>query len=329
MVRLRFSLASLVMMVSAGMFGVAATPARALDYPTRPVHVICPYPPGGSADIVARLVAQAITEATGQSAVVENRSGGGGNIGAEIVAKAAPDGYTLLASPPGPLATNVSLYDKLPYDSRTDFAPISIVAQSPSVLLARTSAPYHTFAELIAYAKAHPGKVNYASQGAGTTSHLTAALMGEVAHIQMVHVPYKGSAPADTDLIGGHVDILWDNIGSTMQYIRAKQMLTLAVGSAKRDPELPNVPTMIELGYPDFVSVAWFAAAAPAHTPPAIIDKVYKAIAAYMKKPDVVKRLGGIGVDPVASTPQEMAKFVQQETDRWAKVIKTEHIHIE
>jgi tripartite-type tricarboxylate transporter receptor subunit TctC len=309
--------------------GIVAAPAWALDYPTRPVHVICPYPPGGTADIVARLVAQAITEATGQSAIVEDRAGGGGNIGAELVAKAAPDGYTLLASPPGPLATNISLYKNLAYDSRTAFAPVTIVAQSASVLVARTNAPYHSVAELVAYAKANPRKVNYASQGAGTTSHLTAALMGEVAHIQMVHVPYKGSAPADADLIGGHVDILWDNIGSTMQYIRAKQMQTLAVGSRTRAPELPNVPTMIELGYPDFVSVAWFAAAAPAHTPPEVIDKLYKAIAQYVKKPDVVKKLQGIGVDPVADTPQEMAKFVQEETDRWAKVIKTEDIHIE
>ena len=309
--------------------GVVAAPAWAIDYPTRPVHVICPYPPGGTADIVARLVAQAITESTGQSAVVEDRAGGGGNIGAELVAKAAPDGYTLLASPPGPFATNVSLYKNLPYDSRTAFAPITIVAQSASVLVARPNAPYHSVADLVAYAKAHPKRVNYASQGAGTTSHLTAALMGEVAHIQMVHVPYKGSAPADADLIGGHVDILWDNIGSTMQYIRAKQMLTFAVGSRTRSPELPNVPTMIELGYPDFVSVAWFAAAAPAHTPPEIIDKLYKAVAQYVNKPDVVKKLQGIGVDPVADTPQEMAKFVQEETDRWAKVIKTEDIHIE
>jgi tripartite-type tricarboxylate transporter receptor subunit TctC len=324
MSRFRFALAGLVLAL-----GIVAAPAWALDYPTRPVHVICPYPPGGTADIVARLVAQAITEATGQSAIVEDRAGGGGNIGAELVAKAAPDGYTLLASPPGPLATNISLYKNLAYDSRTAFAPVTIVAQSASVLVARTNAPYHSVAELVAYAKANPRKVNYASQGAGTTSHLTAALMGEVAHIQMVHVPYKGSAPADADLIGGHVDILWDNIGSTMQYIRAKQMQTLAVGSRTRAPELPNVPTMIELGYPDFVSVAWFAAAAPAHTPPEVIDKLYKAIAQYVKKPDVVKKLQGIGVDPVADTPQEMAKFVQEETDRWAKVIKTEDIHIE
>ena len=329
MVRFRFTLYGLAVCGLAGVSAFAAGPARAADYPTRAVHVICPYPPGGTADIVARLVAQAITEATKQSAVVENRPGGGGNIAAELVAKAAPDGYTLLASPPGPLATNISLYTNLNYDSRTAFAPISVVAQSASVLVARTNAPYHSVAELVAYAKAHPKQVNYASQGAGTTSHLTAAMMSEAAHIEMVHVPYKGSAPADADLIGGHVDILWDNIGSTMQYIKAKQMLTLAVGGRTRAPELPNVPTMIELGYPDFVSVAWFAAVAPAHTPPEVIDKVYKAIAAYVKKPDVVQRLKGIGVEPVADTPAEMGKFVKEETDRWAKVIKAENIHLE
>ena len=324
MSRIRFGLYSVAVALA-----VAASPALALDYPTRPVHVICPYPPGGTADIVARLVAQAITESTGQSAVVEDRAGAGGNIGAEVVAKAEPDGYTLLASPPGPLATNISLYKKLPYDSRTAFVPISIVAQSASVLVASPTAPYHSVAELVAYAKANPKKINYASQGAGTTSHLTAAMMSEAAHIQMVHVPYKGSAPADADLIGGHVDILWDNIGSTMSYIRAKQMQTLAVGSRTRAPELPNVPTMIELGYPDFVSVAWFAAAAPAHTPPEIIEKLSKAIATYVHKPDVVKRLQAIGVEPVGDTPQEMAKFVGEETNRWAKVIKAEGIQLE
>lgn len=319
-----------------GFYGLAiavalavAGPAPAADYPTHTVHVICPYPPGGTADIVARLVAQAISEATGQNAVVENRPGGGGNIAAELVARAAPDGYTLLASPPGPLATNVSLYKNLSYDSRTAFAPISVVAESASVLVARPHAPYHTVAELVAYAKANPKKVNYASQGAGTTSHLTAAMMSEAAHIEMVHVPYKGSAPADADLIGDHVDVLWDNIGSTMSYIRAKQMLTLAVGGRQRSPELPDVPTMIELGYPDFVSVAWFAAAAPAHTPPDVINKVYKAVAAYVHKPDVTKRLVAIGVQPVANTPEEMGKFVKEETDRWAKVIKAENIHLE
>ncbi len=225
MMRIRFGLLGLAFAVAA-----AASPALALDYPTHTVRVICPYPPGGTADIVARLVAQAITEATGGSAVVENRAGGGGNIGAEVVAKAEPDGYTLLASPPGPFATNISLYKHLPFDSRTAFAPNTVVAQSTSVLVARTNAPYHSVAELVAYAKANPKKVNYASQGAGTTSHLTAAMMAEAAHIDMVHIPYKGSAPADADLIGGHVDIIWDNIGSTMSFIRGGQMQTLAVG---------------------------------------------------------------------------------------------------
>lgn len=324
MTRLRFGFLGLAVALA-----LAVSPALAADYPTHTVHVICPYPPGGTADIVARLVAQAISESTGQSAVVDNRPGGGGNIAAELVAKAAPDGYTLIASPPGPLSTNVSLYKNLSYDSRTAFAPISVVAESSSVLVARTDAPYHSVAELVAYAKAHPKQVNYASQGAGTTSHLTAAMMAEAAHIDIVHVPYKGSAPADADLIGGHVDILWDNIGSTMQYIKAKQMQTLATAGRKRAPELPDVPTMIELGYPDFVSVAWFAAAAPARTPPEIIDKLYKAIAAYVHKPEVVQRLAGIGVQPVANTPAEMGKFVKEETDRWAKVIKTEGIQLE
>jgi tripartite-type tricarboxylate transporter receptor subunit TctC len=297
--------------------------ALAIDYPTHPVRVICPFPPGATADIVARLVGQAITEGSGQPAVVENRAGSAGNIGADLVAKAEPDGYTLLVSPPSPFAVNISLYDKLSYDSRTAFAPISVVVQSPSVLVAATKVPYKTFPDLVAYAKAHPGTINYASQGSGTTSHLTAEMMKQMLGLNIVHVPYKGSAPATADILGGQVDIMWDNLGSSMQYIKDDRMLTLAVGSATRWPDLPNVPTMVQLGYPDFLSTAWFAAAAPAKTPPEIVDKLYNMIATYVKKPDTVKRLAAIGVEPVANTPKQMADFVRAETERWAKVIKT------
>ncbi|HEX9464282.1 MAG TPA: tripartite tricarboxylate transporter substrate binding protein [Alphaproteobacteria bacterium] len=313
--------------LAAGIF--AASDAAALDYPTRPIRVICPFPAGATADISARLVAQMLNEATGQPAVVENRSGAAGNIGADLAAKADPDGYTLLVSPPPPFAVNISLYKQLPYDPKTSFAPISIVVQSASVLVANPNRPYHTLKELIAYAKANPGKVNYASQGSGTTSHLTAEMMKQVAKLDIVHIPYKGSSPAVADLLGGQVDIMWDNLGSSMSHIQDKSFLALAVGSEKRSAELPDVPTMLEQGYPGFLSTAWFAAAAPARTPPEIVEKISAIIRQAVHKPELVKRLGAIGIEPVGSTPQEMAKFVGEEIERWRNVIKTAGIQPE
>lgn len=301
----------------------------AADYPTHAIRVICPFPAGATADTVARLVGQAITEATGQPGVVENRSGSAGNIGADLVAKAEPDGYTLLVSPPPPFAVNISLYKKLPYDSRTAFQPITVVAQSASVLVASTKVPYHSFADMIAYAKAHPHAINYASQGSGTTSHLTAAMMMQSTKIDIVHIPYKGSSPAVADLLGGQVDIMWDNLGSSLPHIKDGRMIALAVGGAKRSAELPEVPTMVELGYSGFLSTAWFAAAAPAHTPPEVINKLAGLIAEYARKPETAKRLAAIGIEPVASSPQQMAQFVNEETERWARVIKAADIEPE
>ena len=328
--RLRASVVRLAVtgaMLVAALFTAHA--AAALDYPTKPIRIICPFPAGATADISARLVGQMITEATGQPAVVENRSGAGGNIGADLVAKADPDGYTLLVSPPPPYAVNISLYKQLPYDPRSAFAPISIVVQSASVLVANPNRPYHTLKELLVYAKANPGKVNYASQGSGTTSHLTAEMLKQLAGVDIVHVPYKGSAPASADLIAGQVDIMWDNLGSSMQHVLDKRLMALAVGSAKRSAELPDVPTMIEEGYPGFLSTAWFAAAAPAKTPKEIIDKLAGIIRPAVHKPDVVKKLAAIGIEPVGSTPAEMSKFMNEEMERWRKVIQTAGIHAE
>ncbi len=302
---------------------------RAADYPTKTVRIICPFPAGGTADIVARLVAQMLSEAWTQPVVVENKAGAAGNIGADLVAKSEPDGYTLLVSPPPPYAVNVSLYKHLPYDARTAFAPISIVAQAASVLVANPKVPYHSVKELVAYAKANPHKINYASQGSGTTSHLTTAMMAQMTGIDIVHIPYKGSAPALADLLGGQVDFIWDNLGSSLPRIQDGSLLGLAVGSKTRSPGAPNIPTMIELGYPGFVSVAWFAAAAPAHTPQPIIDQISSIIAKSLKKPELEQRMAKIGVDPVGSTPQQMAEFVKEETERWAGVIKSAGIQQE
>lgn len=307
----------------------AASAAHAQAWPAKPVRFVVPFAPGGTTDILARLVGQKLSETLGQQFVIENRGGAGGNIGADLVAKADPDGYTLLVSPPPPLAVNISLYKTLPFDSRTAFAHISVVAQSPSVLVVNPKTPYNSLAELIAYAKANPGKVNYASQGNGTTSHLTAAMLNKAAAVNIAHIPYRGSAPALTDLLAGQVDIMFDNLGSSLTHVRSGALRALAVGSTERAEGLRDVPTMIEAGFPGFVSVAWFGAAAPARTPPDIVKFISGQIDKGLKKPETRERLAGIGVYPVGSTPQEMTKFVAEETARWRDVIEAAGVKLE
>jgi tripartite-type tricarboxylate transporter receptor subunit TctC len=317
-------------MAAAAAAMLAAPRAFAADYPTRPVRVICPFPAGGTADVIARLVAQKLTEAWGQSVVVENRVGASGNIGADYVAKADPDGYTLLVTPPPPLTVNPTLYKTMPYDASTAFAWISVVAQSPSVLVVNPKVPFKTIKELVAYAKANPGKVTYASQGGGgTTSHLTASMLAQQAQIDLIHVPYKGSAPALTDLLGGQVDMMFDNLGSSLQHIRAGSLKVLSIASSRRSKELPDTPTMIEAGFPGFIAEAWFSASAPAKTPPEIIKTISGIIAKSFKQPDIMQKLAAQGVEPVANTPEEMAAFVKEERERWAKVIRAAGVQLE
>lgn len=306
-----------------------AAPALAADYPSRTVKVICPFPAGGTADILARLVAQILQEAWTHPVVVENRAGAAGNIGADMVAKAEPDGYTLLVSPPPPLAVNLSLYKSLPFDARTAFSYVSIVAQSPSVFAVSPKTPYRSVAEFVAFAKANPGKVNYATQGNGTTSHLTTAMLATQRELQMTHIPYRGSAPALTDLLAGQVDIMFDNLGSSLGHIKAGSLRALAVGSTTRNPNLPDVPTMIEAGFPNFVSVAWFGVAAPARTPDDVIALISGHLQRGLRRPEVRERLAGIGVEPVGGTPLEMARFVQEEMARWGAVIQSANVKVD
>lgn len=309
---------------------LAPSAVHAADYPTRAIRVICPFPAGGTADVVARLVAQKLGEAFGQSVVVENRVGASGNIGADFVAKAEPDGYTLLVTPPPPLSVNPTLYKTMPYDAATAFSWISVVAQSPSVLVVNPRVPFTTMQELVAYAKANPGKINYASQGGGgTTSHLTASMLAMDAKIDLVHVPYKGSAPALTDLLGGQVEMMFDNLGSSLQHIKAGSLKVLAIASHHRSKELPDTPTMIEAGFPNFIAEAWFSAAAPARTPPEIIQTLNTIIVRGFRQPDIIQKLSAQGVEPVASSPQEMAAFVKEETARWRKVIQATGLQLE
>ena len=304
-------------------------PRLAADYPTREVKIICPFPAGGTADILARLVAQLLQEAWTQPVVVENRAGAAGNIGADMVAKAEPDGYTLLVSPPPPLAVNMSLYKAMPFEARTAFSYIGIVAQSPSVFAVNPRTPYRSVAEFVAFARANPGKVNFATQGNGTTSHLTTAMLATQRELQMTHIPYRGSAPALTDLLAGQVDIMFDNLGSSLGHIKAGSLRALAVAGQNRAEGLPDVPTMVESGFPGFISVAWFGVAAPARTPHDVINVISGHLQRGLRKPEIKERLAGIGVDPVGGTPAEMTKFVQEEMARWAAVIQSANVKVD
>jgi len=302
---------------------LASAPAiQAQDYPAKPIKIVVPYPAGGSADLLPRIFAEKLNARWGQPVLIENRPGAGGNIGAEFVYRAEPDGYTLFASAPGPLVVNQNLYRKLALDP-TQFVPVSIMAAIPNVLLVNPGVPAKSVEELIAYAKANPGKLNYGSQGSGSTSHLTAELFKTAAGgLKITHVPYKGSAPAMTALLGGEIELMFDNLGITLPHIRSGKLRILAVGGEKRVASLPEVPAMSEI-LPGFVSVAWFGIVAPPKTPAPIAEKLSAAVAEAIRQPDVAKRLATLSAEPVGDTPAEMAAFMKLEEQRWKGVIET------
>ena len=289
-------------------------------YPSRPIKIIVPLPAGGTADTVPRLIAEKLAVKWGQPVVVENRPGAANNIGAEAVARAEPDGYTLLAAPPAALVINQFLYPKLPFDPSA-FVPVTVIAATPNILVVHPKVPVSTIQELIAYARSNPNKLNYASPGSGTTPSLTAEWLKFQAGVQIVHVPYKGLAPALTDLLAGEVDMMFDNLGNTLPHIRSGRLKVLSVGSERRVAALPDVPTMAEL-YPGFVSIAWFAVVAPPKTPSEIAAKLSAAITEALKLPDVMKKLQDLSAMPVGGTPEDTATFMRKEADRWRKVIQ-------
>ena len=310
---------------------LASFPAAAQDaalYPNKQIRIVVPFPAGGTADILPRVLGEKLGIRFGQTIVVENRAGAAGNIGAEAVFKADPDGYTLLSAPPPPLVINPSLYAKLAFDASW-FVPVTIIAAVPNVLLVHPKVPANTMAEFIAYAKANPDKLNYASQGSGTTSHLTAEMFKSMAGVRITHVPYKGTAPALTDLLGGQVDMMFDNLGVSAQHVRSGKLKALAVGSAKRVALLPNVPTVIEAGIPGFNAVTWFGVVAPPKTSPEIATKLSTAIAEILKNPDVIKRLQDLSAEPVGSTPAETAVFMKDEAERWRRVIQSANVKVD
>ena len=317
MIRMLLAIVAGIALIAAGVAPVAAA-----DYPAKPIRIVVPFPPGGTTDILARAVAQKLSEAWSQQVIVDNRPGAGGNIGAELVAKAPPDGYTLVMGTVGTHAINPSLYAKMPYDHVKDFAPVILVAGVPNVLVVNPSLPLHSVRELIDYAKANPGKLNFASSGNGTSIHLSGELFKTMAGVQMTHVPYKGSAPALGDLMGGQVQLMFDNLPSSLALIKAGKLRALAVTSTERAAALPDVPTMAESGLPGYEASSWFGVLAPAGTPHEIVAKLNGAIAAWLATPEAKEKLLAQGAIAAGGTPEAFAKHIDVETAKWAKVVK-------
>jgi tripartite-type tricarboxylate transporter receptor subunit TctC len=307
----------------------AAGPAFAqAAYPNKQVRIVVPFPAGGSADILCRLVGEKLSAAWGQPGVIDNRAGAGGNVGAEIAYRADSDGYTLLCSPPGPLAINHNLYRTLPYDW-TKFAPVTVLALVPNVITTRIDLPANSVQELIAYAKANPGKVTFASQGNGSTSHLSAQMLAAMAGIEMVHVPYKGEGPALIDLTASRVDIFIGSISAALRFEKAGQLRFLGLASRARSAVAPDVPTTAEIGLPDLVSSAWYALVAPPGTPDAIVQKINADTAAALKLPDVRTRFLELGAEPQGNTAAATAAFIKAEEARWRLVIRSANVTLE
>jgi len=306
----------------------AALPsAPAQDYPSRPVKIIVPFPAGGTADVMPRIFAEWLSRKWGQPVIVENRTGAAGNIGAEAAFKSEPDGYTLLSAPPPPLVINQNLYPKLGFDP-TEFIPIIIMGRVPNALVVNPKVAANAVAELIAYAKANPGKLTSATQGNGTTSHLTSELFQLMAQVKVQHIPYRGSAPALTDLVAGSVDIMFDNLGVSLALVKAGQLKLLAVATPKRMASLPDVPTMAET-LPGFESAAWFAVVAPPKTPAAIVSKINADMNEALRQSEVVARLGQLSAEPIGGTPQATAGYMREEVTRWHNVIKSAGVKLE
>ncbi len=289
--------------------------------PTKPVRIIVPVV-GGTNDLVARLVAPRLQEALGQSVIVENKGGAGGNIGSDLVAKAPPDGHMLLIGYNGPIAVNVSLFDKMPYDPVKDLAPITLAVTAPQFLTVHPSVPAHTVAELIALAKAQPGKLSYASIAVGSASHLTMEMLKTAANVDIVHIPYKGSAPAVTDLLGGNVQTAFFVPGNVLQYVKAGQIRLLASTGRKRFATTPNVPTMIESGFTDFEAVAWIGFLTTGGTPRPIIDRYNREVVRILNTPEVRDKLLAVEFEMVAGSPEQFGEWIRTEIQRWGKVIK-------
>ena len=292
------------------------------NFPDKPVRLVVANPPGGTADLIGRMLARTLGDKWGQSTVVDNRAGGAGVIGTELVANATANGYTLLISAPGPITTAVVLQDKLPYDPLKDLAPITLLAVTPSLLMVSLSVPANSVAELVALAQSRPGKLNYASSGIGNPSHLHGALFGSVAGMDIVHIPYKGGGPALTDLLGGHVDIMFNPVPAMLPLAKANKLKALAVTSPRRLNSLPDVPTMGETGFPQIGSTSWYGALAPAKTPPALIKKLHDEFVSALQTADLRESLVAGGAEIVGNSPAQFAVFLKQEIETARMLLK-------
>jgi tripartite-type tricarboxylate transporter receptor subunit TctC len=312
--RQRAALGALTLLLAAG--------AWAQAYPTKPIRLVVPFPAAGTTDILAREVAQRLSVSFGQSVIVDNRPGAAGNIGSDLVAKSAPDGYTLLMGTVGTHAINPSLYAKMPYDHVKDFVPIVLVAGVPNVLEVTPSLPVNSVADLIKLAKEKPGQLNFASSGSGTSIHLSGELFKTMAGVDMMHVPYKGSAPAVTDLMGGQVQLMFDNLPSSLAQIKAGKLRAIAVTSAERAPALPNIPTIAESGLPGFEASSWFGLLAPSGTPAAVVARINADVNQWLQTAEAKEKLLAQGAAPAGGTPEQFAAHIRAETEKWAKVVK-------
>lgn len=303
-------------------FGLTAA-HTAEAYPTKPLRMVITFPAGGPTDVVVRLITQRLTDEWGHPVIIDNRGGAGGIVGTEIVARAAPDGYTFLVGTAGGMTINPALHANLSYDPFRDFAPVGMLVRNPQILVAHPSVAAKNVKELVALAKEKPGQLNFASAGSGTATHLGLELLKLTTGMQAVHVPYKGGAPAVTDLIGGQVQLLWVSIPSVLPHVKAARLRALAVSTAKRSASAPEVPTVAESGYPGFEYSNWNALFAPAKTPPAHIAKINSVVMKSLKEPDLAQRLSAQGADPAPGTPEELTRYMRTDHERWKKVIAT------
>ena len=305
--------------------GIGAAPAQ--DFPSRAVRIIVPFPAGGTADIVPRVVGDMLSRKWGQPVIIENRTGAGGNIGAEAAFKAEPDGYTLLSAPPPPLVINQNLYPKLNFDP-VQFVPIVVMARVPNSLVVTPKFPARSVAEVIAQARPAPGKVTSATQGNGTTSHLTSEMFQMMAGVKLQHVPYRGSAPALADLVAGNVDLMFDNLGVSLALVKGGQLRLLAVATPQRLSSLPDIPTIAET-LPGFESAAWYAVVAPPKTPAQIVNKINADINEVLRQPEMLPHLAEWSAEAIGGTPQATAAYMREEVERWNKVIKAAGVKLE
>lgn len=306
----------------AAIIGSAPLPAQAQNYPSKPIRYVVPFPPGGTTDIISRLIAQKLTESLGQPVIVENKAGAGGVVGTDSVAKALPDGYTILMGASGPIAISPSLLKNIPYDPIKDFAPITTVAVVPTMLVVNPSVPANSVRELIALAKARPGRLSFASTGNGATPHMAGELFKLATNTDILHVPYKGSSPAVNDLIGGQTSMMFEQITAVLPHVKSGRLRALGVGGLRRSSALPDMPTISEAGVPGFDVSSFFGVLAPSGTPAAIVSKLNAEIVRILSTPEMREKLTAQGAEPETSTPEQFAARIKAEIEKWAEVIR-------